>query len=394
MEQEIRALFRERYGREAALIAEAPGRAEIIGNHTDHQRGRAVAAAVDLADTAAAAPREDGVIRLFSQGYGESCVKLDEPDPRSEERNTSAALLRGVAARLKARGFRVGGFDAYAVSGVPGGSGLSSSAAFEVLVGEILSGLFCGGAIPPLEIAGAGRYAENVYFGKPCGLMDQTASAVGGMVLMDFADPERPAVRPLRCDFAKSGLSLCILDVGADHGEMTAAYAAIPREMGEVAGYFGRGALRDVSEGELWEAAPALRRRFGDRAFLRAAHFFAEDRRAAQAADALEREDFGTFLRLVRDSGRSSFECLQNIIPAGRARHQEMAFALALCGRLLGEEGAFRVHGGGFAGTAEAFVPREKLEGFRSGAEKALGKGSCRVLSVRPSGGGSMMIGR
>ena len=365
----------------------APGRTELGGNHTDHQHGRVLAAAVNLDLLAAAAPNNSGVIRLQSEGYPLIEVDLSCLTPQSGEENTSAALIRGVAARMKELGCAVEGFDAYAVSDVPGGSGLSSSAAFEVLVGTIINGLFWDGRATAVEIAQIGQYAENVFFGKPCGLMDQMASSVGGVVSIDFADTTHPAVEQIGLDLAAQGYAMCILDSGADHADLTPDYAAIPNELRTVCQYFGKEVLREVPEADFLAALPQVRRTAGDRAVLRALHVYGDNRRVAAQVDVLRQGDFDAFLALVRESGLSSWRCLQNVVPAGYTDHQEVALALALAERALDGGGACRVHGGGFAGTIQAFVPLESLDRFQAEMERVLGRGACHVLHIRPVGG-------
>lgn len=369
------------------VLCSAPGRTEICGNHTDHQHGRVLAGAVDLDFLACAAPNGLNRIRFQSEGWPMVEISLDELLSRTDERESTAALVRGMAGLVKERGYEVAGFDAYAVSEVLPGSGLSSSAACEVLLGVIENCLFCSGELDAVTIAQLGQRAENVYFGKPSGLMDQTASSVGGAVAIDFADPAEPVVRSVAVDLESLGYALCIIDSGASHAALTGEYASIPEEMGAVAAYFGRKVLREVDEAELLRALPELRRAAGDRAVLRAMHFFADDRRSAEEADALERGDIDAFLALVRESGRSSWELLQNITPTGAAKEQAMAVALAVAERALAGRGACRVHGGGFAGTIQAFVPLDALESFSAEVEAALGQGSCRALSIRPVGG-------
>ena len=383
---ELKAKFERQYGRAAEYIFSAPGRTELGGNHTDHQHGLVLAAAVTLDTKAAAAENNDGCIRVISEGYAPVTVRLDELEKHPEERNTTAALVRGVAAGFLRRGYGVRGFDAYVVSDVLPGSGLSSSAAFEVLIGTVINAL-SGGALSPAEIARIGQYAENEYFGKPSGLMDQTASAVGGIVAIDFADPGAPVITPVEFDFAECGYALCIIDSGADHAELTEEYAAITNELKAVCRVFGKEHLREVDEHEFYARIAEVRRAAGDRATLRAAHVFNENKRCAVETAALGRGDFERFLQLVTESGRSSWMYLQNVIPTGSTARQELAFALLLCERLLGGRGAFRVHGGGFAGTVQAFVPEDMLAGFRAGIDAVLGAGSCHVLSIRREGG-------
>ena len=383
---ELKAKFERQYGRAAEYIFSAPGRTELGGNHTDHQHGLVLAAAVTLDTKAAAAENNDGCIRVISEGYAPVTVPIDELEKHPEERNTTAALVRGVAAGFLRRGYGVRGFDAYVVSDVLPGSGLSSSAAFEVLIGTVINAL-SGGALSPAEIARIGQYAENEYFGKPSGLMDQTASAVGGIVAIDFADPGAPVITPVEFDFAECGYALCIIDSGADHAELTEEYAAITNELKAVCRVFGKEHLREVDEHEFYARIAEVRRAAGDRAALRAAHVFNENKRCAVETAALGNGDFERFLQLVTESGQSSWMYLQNVIPTGSTARQELAFALLLCGKLLGGRGAFRVHGGGFAGTVQAFVPEDMLAGFRAGIDSVLGAGSCHVLSIRREGG-------
>lgn len=365
----------------------APGRTEIGGNHTDHQRGRVLAAAVNL-DTVAAV-RENGTdrIRVLSEGYPMCQVCLQELTPREAEINTTSALVRGVAARFTQLGCRVRGFDAYCRSTVLPGSGLSSSAAFEVLMGTILNHMFFDAKASQAEVAQIGQYAENVFFGKPCGLMDQTASAVGNLVAIDFFEKDHPVIRPVQFDFDTCGHALCIMDTGADHADLTQEYAAVPGEMRAVAAYFGKEVLSQVEETAFLAAMPQLRQTCGDRAVLRALHFYKENARVWQQVEALEQGDFGRFLSLVKESGRSSYMYLQNVTPSGSQAHQAVALTLAMCAHYLRGRGAYRVHGGGFAGTVQAFVPYDMLEDFRAGIEAVLGTGSCHVLRIRLQGG-------
>ena len=376
--------FREAFGYEPQRYFSAPGRTEIGGNHTDHQKGRVLAAAVNLDTRAAVAVNHTAVIRVLPQGYPLCRVDLGDLAPKKEETNTTAALVRGVAAAFAERGCPVAGFDAYVMSTVLPGSGLSSSAAFEVLIGTILNKLFHNGAFSPQDIAKIGQYAENVYFGKPCGLMDQMASAVGGLVAMDFATG---LVRPLDCDLSQWDHALCIIDTHASHADLTDEYAAVPGEMKAVAAYFGCEVLSQVPQKRFYQELPALRTACGDRAVLRAIHYYEENHRVENQWAALEQENFPAFLEQVKSSGHSSFQYLQNVAVSGSTTHQEMALTLALCEKYLKGWGACRVHGGGFAGTVQAFVPHCILEGFCRWMDEILGQGSCRVLSVRPEGG-------
>ena len=368
-------------------VYSAPGRTEIGGNHTDHQRGKVLTGSVDLDAIACAAPNGSNDVRIYSEGYGLTTVDISSLEPVKEEENTTKAIIRGTLAAISSRGYEVKGFDAYVTSDVPGGSGLSSSACFEVLIGVTVNGLFCANSIPLAEIAKIGQYAENVYFGKPSGLMDQTASSVGNLITIDFADPAAPVVRKLDVDFEKSGLKLCIINCWASHADLTDEYAAAPVEMQNVAGYFGKKVLREVAKEDFMNAIPELRRQFGDRAVLRSIHFYQDNERVPKQVEALEAGDIESFLALVKESGRSSWMYLQNIVPTGANEHQEMAVALALCDELLEGAGAFRVHGGGFAGTCQAFVPQEKIGEFTKRMDQLLGEGSCHVLNIRSVGG-------
>ena len=365
----------------------APGRTELGGNHTDHQRGCVLAAAVELETTAEVTLNGTDTIRVFSEGYAPVEVQLDDLAVRAGEKNTTAALVRGVAAAFVERGAELQGFDAHVRSNVLPGSGLSSSAAFEVLMGTILNELFFHKSLSTAEVARIGQYAENVYFGKPCGLMDQMASAVGGMVFIDFEYPACPIVERIDFDLAAAGYALCIIDTGADHADLTAEYAAIPGEMKQICAYFGKNVLRQVPQETFFAALPQLRGRVPDRAILRAMHFYRENERVERQVQALRAGDVEEFLRLVRQSGRSSWMYLQNITPAGAVEQQAVAVALALCEELLDGRGACRVHGGGFAGTVQAFVPLDALENFRAGIETVLGAGKCHVLQIRAAGG-------
>ena len=368
-------------------IFSAPGRTEICGNHTDHQHGCVLAAAVNLETVAEVELNDSFVIRVESEGYPLVEIDLQDLDIRDSEKNTTAALVRGVAAVFAQRGAKLHGFDARVRSTVLPGSGLSSSAAFEVLMGTIFNELFLQGALTPVEIAQIGQYVENTYFGKPCGLMDQTASSVGGMVFIDFNDPAAPVVDRIDFDFEAAGHALCIIDSGADHADLTEEYAAIPGELKQVCAHFGKEYLRDIPEDVFLAALPRLRHQVSDRALMRAFHVYQENKRVLRLAEALRKNDFEEFLSIVAASGRSSWMYLQNINPAGAYEHQDVAFVLALCDTLLDGRGAYRVHGGGFAGTVQAFVPLDMLDRFKTGIETVLGKGSCHILSIRQLGG-------
>ena len=386
--ESLAAFFASRFGREPERIYRAPGRVEIGGNHTDHQHGCVLAASVTLDAAAAVRRRQDSVIRLESEGYSLCEVDLTDTAMREEEKGTTIGLIRGMAARFFALGadYNEGGLDIYVTSRVPAGSGLSSSAAFEVLLGQILNTEYHCGADAE-TIAKAGQFAENVYFGKPSGLLDQIASAEGGLVAVDFNDPENPLIRRLEVNFADYGYALFIIDSGAGHENLTAEYAAIPSDCRKISRYFGVNVLRDVEEEAFMAAVPTLREAFGDRAVLRAMHFYAENKRAQAEARALGRGDFDGFLELVRASGRSSALYLQNVIPSGAVAHQEMMLTLAVCEKALGEDGAVRVHGGGFGGTALAIVPEEKSKEFAETVDRILGAGRTRRIQICPEGG-------
>jgi len=372
---------------ECVAVFSAPGRTEIGGNHTDHQHGKVLAGSVDLDVIAVVAPNRDNTIRIQSKGFNMNCVDLSDLSIHENEIDSSNAIVRGVAAKFTEMGCKVEGFNAYTTSTVLKGSGLSSSAAFEVLVENIINDLFFESKCTPVELAQIGQYAENVYYGKPSGLLDQMASSVGAMVTVDFADKAHPVVERVDFDFASAGHALCIIDSGADHADLTDEYAAIPGELKEVCAYFGKNVLREVDEAEFYAALPEVRAKAGDRAVLRAIHIFEDNRRVEREVAALRSGDFDAFLREIKASGLSSWRCLQNVVPAGCKRNQEVALALTLAENLLAGRGACRVHGGGFAGTIQAFVPYDMLTRFKTEMERVLGEGSCYVLTIRPVGG-------
>ena len=389
--ERYRALLRgaeETFGasKEVAVFS-APGRTEIGGNHTDHQHGRVLAGSIDLDIIAAVVPNGENVIRLKSEGFPMDEVDLGDLEVHPEEYNKSVSILRGTAAWFAGQGCRLEGFNAYTTSDVFKGSGLSSSAALEVLLGNIFNSLFNEDKCTPVEIAQIGQYAENVYFGKPSGLLDQMASSVGGMVTVDFEDNEHPVVEKVDFDFASTGYALCIIDSGADHADLTDEYAAVTSELKKVCAHFGKSVLREVPEEDFFAALPALRKECGDRAVLRALHVYDENCRVDRQVAALRRGDFDHFLSEINESGLSSWRYLQNVVPAGYTEHQDVALALGLAEHLLDTAGACRVHGGGFAGTIQAFVPMEMLENFKARIERALGEGKCHVLTIRPVGG-------
>ena len=368
----------------------APGRTELGGNHTDHQNGHVLAAAVNIDMAAAAVPTDRPLIRIYSDTYAPVLVSLDDLSPREEEREHSPSLVRGIAEALRQRGYHVGGFDLVMHSQVPRGSGLSSSAAFEVLIGTVMNGLYCGGALTAVELAQIGQWAENVYFGKPCGLMDQMASSVGDVVAIDFADPARPVIRKVALDLREKGYALAIIRCGDDHADLTDAYGAIPAELGAVAAFFGKRTVLEIPREDFLAALPQLREVVGDRAVLRTFHIWADDARAVRQAEALERDDMPAYFRLVRESGESSWMLLQNVVPPNDAKKQGLAFTLGLCRQLLGDRGACRVHGGGFAGTVQAYVPLAEAETFRTRIDAVLGEGACMLLTIRSVGGAEL----
>lgn len=380
--------FREHFGSLGEhRFFSAPGRTEICGNHTDHNNGKVFAASVDLDVIAVAELTDDNCITIKSEGFPEDKIDLSNLDVADSEKNTSASLIRGVAGGFIKNGYKIGGFRAYTTSSVMKGSGLSSSAAFEVLVGTVLSHLYNEGQISAVKIAQISQYAENVYFGKPSGLMDQMASSVGGFIAIDFKDTASPIIESIPCDFAKFGHALCIIDAKGDHADLTDEYASIPKEMKEIAQFFDCETLRQLALPDITLNINELRARFGDRAVLRAIHFFNENERVDKLVHALKAGSFEDFLSSVKESGDSSFKYLQNIYANTDVKHQCLSIALNVAETSLHRKGACRVHGGGFAGTIQAFVPLEDLKQFKMNMEKVFGNGSCHVLTVRPIGG-------
>ena len=382
----MRTTFFEKYGRPAERAFSSCGRVELIGNHTDHQRGLVLAAGVNLSAVALAAPNDLHEIRLCSEGFSDCSVALDALSPDPAEYGTTAALLRGVLYGLVARGANPFGLDLYVKSHVLAGSGLSSSAAIEVLLAGVLNAYYLDGALDRVALAKIGQHAENVYFGKPSGLMDQMACALGGICLFDFADPASPEYECIPFEFSKSGHAIVVIDTGADHADLTDCYAAIPRELAEIDAFFGASALRDVSESDFYAALPVLRRLFGDRAVLRAMHIFDENKRVREAETALRSNDFPAFLSALNASGDSSFTMLQNVIAEGHEKAQAVAFTVCRAKKLLNGRGAVRVHGGGFAGTVLAIVPNDALDAFIAEMDRVLTPGACRTLQVRSRG--------
>ena len=364
----------------------APGRTEICGNHTDHNHGKVFAASVNLDVIAVVEPTKDDKIVIKSEGFPEDVVDISDTEVKDSEKNSSASLIRGVAAGFKNAGFKVGGFKAYTTSNVLKGSGLSSSAAFEVLIGTIFSYLYNEGKVSAVKIAQIAQHAENVYFGKPSGLMDQMASSVGGFITIDFKDTENPVIDAISYDFAASGYNLCIVDTKGNHADLTPEYAAIPVEMKSVAKFFGKSELRDITKEQLIENIAEVRKACGDRAVARAFHFFDDNERVGKEAAALRGGDINGFLKLVTESGNSSFKYLQNIFATKAPAEQGLVIGLYMSENILAGRGAVRVHGGGFAGTIQAFVPSDMTEEYAEKMEKVFGKGSCYILRLREQG--------
>ena len=365
----------------------APGRSEVGGNHTDHNHGKVLAAAINLDAIAAVAKNGKDVIRLKSEGYDMDMVDITDLEPRKEEFSKSKGLIRGVCAGFVARGYEIGGFDAATANDVVSGSGLSSSASFEVLVGTILNHLYNDGKVSPVEIAQIAQYAENEFFGKPCGLLDQMTCSVGGFVFMDFYNPLKPVIKPVEFDFATCGHALCIVNTGGSHSDLTDEYAAVKNEMISVAQRLGHSYLREVDEAQFFNSIDLMRGVVGDRAILRAKHFFSENARVDKEVYALENNEFDEFKKLVIKSGQSSYMYNQNVYSVKDAVSQPVSLGLCLCEELLDGKGAWRVHGGGFAGTIQAFVPVDMLADFKHRMELVFGEGNCYVLSIRPVGG-------
>lgn len=386
---EFAKLFGEE--REVAFFS-APGRTEVGGNHTDHQKGCVLAGSVNLDVIAVASPNNENIIRIKSAGYDMDTIELDRLTPVEKETGKAASLIRGMAAVAKEKGYSIGGFDAYTTSNVLKGSGLSSSAAFEVLVGVILSNMYNDGNIDAVTIAKMAQYAENKFFGKPCGLMDQMASSVGGFTAIDFADTENPVIEKVDFNLSDAGYKLCIVNTGGNHADLTQDYADITTEMKSVAALFGKEVLREVDEEQFMLSIATVRENCGDRAVLRAMHFFADNRRAVLEKEALKAGNTDEFLRLVRESGRSSYMYLQNVFSTSAPAEQGISLALALTEKVLGGRGAFRVHGGGFAGTIQAFVPTDLLEDYINEIEVVFGNDSCYVLNIRPAGGYALTV--
>lgn len=388
------ASFAALYGeRDGVRLFSVPGRSELSGNHTDHNHGCVIAASINLDIIAVAAPTIDGAVHIYSEGYGENTVVLAEYSaPRAALFGKSEALIAGMCTGMAKAGYQTGGFVAYTTSSVLKGSGLSSSAAFEVMVGNIENHLYNGGAVDNIEIAKIAQYAENEFFGKPCGLMDQSACAVGGIIAIDFADNTAPVIEKIDFDITAAGYHLCIVNTGGNHADLTPDYTAIPAEMKAVAAALGKQVLREVDETALITAIPALRKQVGDRAILRALHFFGENRRVAEQKQALRAGNLDTFFQMVVASGRSSFCYLQNVYTTENVAEQGLSLALILAERALADKSAaWRVHGGGFAGTVQAFVPAAEAERFRTMMDAVFGTNACMVLRVRAEGATTLL---
>lgn len=373
------------YGDQEIEIYSTPGRSEVSGNHTDHQNGEVLAAAINL-DIIAVVSKND-VVKVLSDDYDLKPISLDDLSKKEDEVGTSEGLMRGVLARFKELGYAIGGFNGYMTSDVLQGSGLSSSAAFEVMIGTILSGLYNEMKVDPVVIGQVGQYSENVYFGKPCGLMDQMACSVGSLIHIDFADPENPIVEQLKFDLNTYGYSLCITDTKGTHTDLTPDYAAIPQEMKKAAECLGKNFLGEVSKEEIINNITRIRDCAGDRAALRALHFVCENERVKEEVDALKKNNFPQFLTKVKESGDSSFKYLQNVYTCHDVQHQNVSIALALSDVIFGKKGVSRVHGGGFAGTIQAFVPNYLVSNYQKEMDKIFGNGSCEVLKIRKYGG-------
>ena len=380
--QNLAEKFAKIYKHDHADFFTSPGRTEIIGNHVDHNGGKVIAGSINLDTIGAAAPNGTNVIHITSEGYRDEIVVDLDRISRANYPKGTFALLAGMMEGAKKNGFKTAGFDAYVSTNVIAAAGVSSSASFEMLIMVIIDYFFNDSKMTYTDYAKIGQYAENVYYGKPSGLMDQMASSVGGLVFIDFNDPKTPIVEKVDYVFAHSGYTLCTIDSGADHADLTDEYAAMPIEMKKVAKFFGKEVLREVDEQEFYAKIAEIRKETGDRAVLRAIHFFNENRRVQMQVRALKNDNFDAFLHYVNESGMASWTLLQNVTPAGYIEKQDMAFTIALCQQLLGGEGAIRVHGGGFAGTALAFVPNEKFEQFKTAIEAALGSGCCHKLAI------------
>ena len=368
-------------------IFSAPGRTEVGGNHTDHQHGCVVAGGVDMDVIAIVGENDDNVIRIKSKGYSMDTVNVGDFDAKEKEVGRACSLIRGVCAKFASMGYNVGGFNAYTTSNVLKGSGLSSSAAFEVLVANILNGLFANSEVDAIEMAKISQFAEREYFGKPCGLLDQMASSLGGFTYADFNDPANPITEKINLDIKEFGYTLCVVDTGGNHANLTQDYADITIECKQISNALGVEFLRDADVDKFYSSLASLRKEFGERAVLRAFHFFNEQERVLKQRKALLDGDFDAFLKLVNESGQSSYDYLQNLYSTTAVKEQGLSLAIALTKQFLNGEGACRVHGGGFAGTIQCYIPTEKLADYKQMIEAVYGENSCSVLSIRPVGG-------
>ncbi|MBO7218223.1 MAG: galactokinase [Clostridia bacterium] len=375
--------------RDNIRLISAPGRTEVGGNHTDHQHGRVLAGSVDLDIIGVVSANDDGVVRIKSEGFPQDEINLDELDAVDSDLGRASALIRGVLNYCKEAGFKIGGFDAYTTNNVMRGSGLSSSAAFEVFVGNVINFLFNDGKIDPVDIAKIGQKAESIYFGKPCGLLDQSASALGGFTAIDFKDTTKPIVEQVDFDLSAHGYSLCVVNTGGNHANLTQDYADITFECRNVSKFFNKGYLRDVDIDEFFANIAEIKKQYGDRAVLRAIHFFNENERAEKQKVALKNNNFDEFLNLIAESGNSSYKFLQNVYSTSNVHEQGISLGLALTEQFIAKSGrgVCRVHGGGFAGKIQCFLPTADIGEYKTFIEKTFGEGSCYVLKIRPVGG-------
>ena len=382
--------FSEIFGdRDNVRFFSAPGRTEVGGNHTDHQHGRVLAGSVDLDIIGVVSANDDGIVRIKSEGFPKDEINLAELDINSDEFGRASALIRGVLYYFKENGYRIGGFDAYTTSNVMRGSGLSSSAAFEVFVGTVVNNLFNDGKVNSVEIAKIAQKSESNYFGKPCGLLDQSASALGGFTAIDFKDTAKPIVEKVNFDLAAHNFALCVVNTGGNHSNLTQDYADITVECRQISNYFNKDFLRDVDKNEFFSSLGVLKNKFSHRAILRAIHFFNEDERAEMEKNALIENNFDEFLKLITESGNSSYKFLQNVYSNSNVHEQGISLGLAVTEQFIAKigKGACRVHGGGFAGTIQCFLPLESIEEYRAYIESVFGEGSCYVLKIRAVGG-------
>ena len=379
--------FEDIYGECDVDIYSAPGRSEVCGNHTDHQHGRILAASINLDAIAIVSESDDDLVKVVSDGYEMICIDIKELSADQKEQGSTKALIKGVLAGAKQRGYEIGGFKAYVTSEVLIGAGLSSSAAFETLIATVISYMFNDGSLDAVTNAVIGQYAENVYFNKPCGLMDQMACSVGNLVYVDFDRPLDSAIEKIDFDLNRHGYSLCITDTKGSHADLTHEYAAIPKEMKEVAACFGKDVLRGITFEDILLRMDELREKTGDRAVLRAIHFINEDERVKKCVSALKLDDIDAFLRYIKESGNSSFKFLQNVYCSKDTMHQNVSLALAVSEALLSDNGVCRVHGGGFAGTIQAFVKDSAVSAYLEGMDRVFGDGACKVLKIRKYGG-------